>query len=53
MPIGNFRQKANPVLVGFVFGCILITVGLLYAMQASLAVANNLSSVSGRYAAQK
>ena len=47
MKIGSWKQKAGPVLTSFVFGCIFITIGLLYVMQTSAAVADNLTSVSG------
>ena len=43
MYIGSIKQKANPVLVVFVFICILITTELLYVLQKSEAVVNNLS----------
>jgi hypothetical protein len=48
MPIGSFKQKANPILVGFVVGCISITIILLFAMEKSLTVADSLSS-NGKY----
>ena len=44
MPVGNMRQRANSFLVTFVFICILITVGLLYIMQKSMALSNSLVS---------
>lgn len=43
---GNFKQKANWFLVGFVFGCIFIIILLLYVMQKSVAKAQLLDSVS-------
>jgi hypothetical protein len=45
MKIGNWTQKASPVLVSFVFGCIFIVVILLYVMQTGVAVGSNLVSV--------
>jgi hypothetical protein len=42
MNLGQFRQKASPTLVSFVFGCIVVTIGLLYIMQKAEATANNL-----------
>ena len=49
MPVGNLKQKANPILVSFVFGCILVVTGFLYTMQKSVAVANNLSVDVSKY----
>jgi hypothetical protein len=46
MPVGRFNQKASPLLVYFVFSCIVITVGLLYVMQKSEALAEHLNSQS-------
>ncbi|MFZ2522619.1 MAG: hypothetical protein WAX44_03870 [Minisyncoccia bacterium] len=46
LPVGNFKQKANWFLVGFVFGCIFIIVLLLSVMQKSVAKAQLLDSVS-------
>lgn len=46
MEIGHLNQKASRPLVLFVFGCIIITTGLLYIMQKSVAVADNISSVT-------
>lgn len=46
LPIGNPRQKANWFLVGFVFGCIFIIVGLLYVMQQAVAKAEQIDSIS-------
>ena len=42
MEIGNVKQKASRTMVFFVFSCIIITTGLLYVMQKSEAVAENL-----------
>ncbi len=47
MQPGSFKQKASPLLVLFVFGCIIITTGLLYIMQKSVAIGNNYSTASG------
>ena len=44
--VGHLTQKAHPILVFFVFSCIIITIGLLYVVQKSEAKANNLSSIS-------
>lgn len=44
MEVGHLKQKANPVLVGFVFSCIVISTGLLYIMQKSVAAGENISS---------
>ncbi|HEY4505200.1 MAG TPA: hypothetical protein VJG67_00715 [Candidatus Paceibacterota bacterium] len=41
--IGKLQQKANSFLVIFVFGCIIITIVLLYVMQKAEATAENLS----------
>lgn len=46
MKVGNFKQKANWFLVGFVFGCIFIIILLLYVMQQSVARAELLNSIS-------
>ncbi len=46
MKIGSFNQKANPVLVSFVFGCIFIIIVLLYLMQTGASVGDNLASTS-------
>ena len=43
---GNLKQKANPLLVFFVFSCIVITTGLLYVMQKTEAKAEDLASLS-------
>ncbi len=42
--IGNWRNKADPQLVVFVLGCIVITIVLLIAMQRAEAEAFNISS---------
>ncbi len=44
MPVGSLRQKASPLLVGFVFGCIIVTIGLLYVMTKAEALGDNLVS---------
>ena len=44
MPVGSLHQKASPLLVGFVFTCILITIGLLYVMNKAEALGDNLIS---------
>ena len=41
--LGKLQEKASSPLVVFVFICALITIGLLYVMQKSVAVADNLS----------
>ena len=43
MEIGKLGQKASPKLVIFVFGCIIVAVGLLYIMQKAEAVAEHIS----------
>jgi hypothetical protein len=48
MKIGSWKQKASPVLVSFVFGCIFITTILLYIMQTSVAVGTNLADSGGQ-----
>ena len=45
MHIGHLKQKAHPILVYFVFCCILITTGLLYLVQKSEAKATHLTSI--------
>lgn len=46
MHVGNFKQKANWFLVGFVFGCIFVIILLLYIVQKAEAQADLLDSVS-------
>jgi len=41
---GNFKQRANWFLVGFVFGSIFVITILLYIMQKADAIGDNLSS---------
>jgi len=43
MEVGYLKQKADKRLVMFVFGCIVITTGLLYVMQKSVALGEYLS----------
>jgi hypothetical protein len=47
MKTGNWKQKASPVLVSFVFGCIFIIIILLYVMQTGVAIGDNMTSISG------
>ena len=44
--IGHLKQRAHPILVFFVFSCIIVTTGLLYVVQKSEARTKNLSSIS-------
>ena len=44
--IGELKQKASQPLVVFVFLCIVITTGLLYVMQKSVALGDSLSTRS-------
>jgi hypothetical protein len=53
LSVGSLKQKANPVLVVFVLICISVTVGLLYLMQKSMAVADNISLKTGKYESVK
>ena len=46
MKVGNFKQKANWFLVGFVFGCIFILTLLLWVMVEAQNKAEHLNSVS-------
>ena len=45
MKVGHLNQKAHPILVYFVFSCIIVTTGLLYVMQKSEAKAVHLTSI--------
>ncbi|MCX6702136.1 MAG: hypothetical protein NTX96_03015 [Candidatus Zambryskibacteria bacterium] len=49
--LDQLNKKANPFLVSFVFGCVMIIIGLLYIMQKAEAVAENLypQSSFGQY----
>lgn len=51
MRIGKLKDKAHPVLVYFVFSCILITTGLLVVKQKSVEKAYTLNSIAknGQY----
>lgn len=42
MQVGSLKQRASPQLVGFVFGCIIISIGLLYVLQKSVALGDSL-----------
>lgn len=44
--IGSLKQTAHPLLSAFVIACCVASVGLLYIMQKSVAVANNLNTES-------
>jgi hypothetical protein len=44
--VGNFKQKANWFLVGFVFGCIFVIILLLFILQKSEAAADELNSIT-------
>lgn len=44
MNTGSLKQKAHPLLVTFVLGCMVIITGLLYIMQNVSATAQNLST---------
>lgn len=46
MLVGHLKQKARPVLVFFVFSCILITTGLLFVMQKSEEKAYTFNSIA-------
>ncbi len=43
---GHLKQKADPYVVLFVFGCIIITVVLLFAMQSAETAKAKLNSGS-------
>ena len=43
MEVGNLKQKASPYIVYFVFGCIIIIIGLLFVMQKSELLAESIS----------
>jgi hypothetical protein len=49
MILGHIRERANPFLVSFVFGCVCISVGLLYIMQHAEARGESLSSTDMYY----
>lgn len=49
LKIGTFKQKANPMLVYFVFSCIVITVGLLFIMQKAVAKGETLVPPASAY----
>ena len=46
MKVGTFKQKAHPILVFFVFSCIIVTIGLLYIMQKAEAKGDTLNSLA-------
>lgn len=49
MQTGNFKQKANWFLVGFVFGCIFIIILLLFAKVKAEEKAQQYSYLTGDY----